>query len=51
MQAGPGNFAAAWTDEDVDHLALMYWSDPRPSTADAGMAWLDVHAKPAASGV
>jgi hypothetical protein len=31
MQAEPGNFSAAWTDEEVEHLAAMYWSDPRPS--------------------
>ena len=32
MQAGPGNFAAAWTDDEVEHLSAMYWSNPRPST-------------------
>jgi hypothetical protein len=31
MQSGPGNFAAAWTDEEVEHLSVMYWSDPRPT--------------------
>jgi hypothetical protein len=31
MQAGPGNFSAAWTDDEVEHLSAMYWSDPRPT--------------------
>jgi hypothetical protein len=30
--ADPTNYAAAWTDDEVEHLSAMYWANPRPST-------------------